>query len=842
MTPLTNLRQRLGRWLLGADAPAATAETAHGTVSTGGTGRLPEPDDPLRPRICEPHVRPRAGASGTQTITRYPPFLQGLPAEPVQEILAAQAELIGQLRYAAGIPADSFDAMVRPVIECYAAYVHHLPASETHHHRGAGGLFRHGLEVAYHAARASHDVVFAMDRQPSERYREAPIWRAAALLGGLLHDIGKPIADVSVTDRDGDHRWDSGALPLAEWLTETGVEHYFLHWRDHRRHKGHEMMGPLVLRHVMPQSTQRWLSDADPRIFAAVLAATGGQDKQGLIGKLVMNADQISVREDLKASGYDPDAYSLGVPVDRYIVDAMRELVARGTWSCNVPGARLWLLPEGLHVVWPEGGDDIRDLLAEQDTPGVPRSAETIAEILLDRGHVQTYEAEGRTRFYRRIAPAPLVKSGKPTHLWMLRLSSPELLYRREPPLPVAQWQEHQGGASASSRQAGNSPLQAAPGPQRTAPPDDSGGPDKTGRSAPRSEPHMPPGQSAGDNDAAPGPAPTEPVAESPQDLGSSDALRPQAPEPAGLGELPDGSTFDPETGEVTQSGQPGPDTADARSGPAASKTPAPRSSSPSGAEQARAWLERYSLAGTLLLSLADAQRTGSPREPERMPYLHNDHVCVPWKSGLTGLSVADGDPKAALDLLHKAGLTRINPRTPHARTWRIDDRPVVMLTAAASARYRQMAGDMPDTCPTAGQGGDMPRSKASAASAASAVAVSAVSAVSETPADTPASPLLDRDASAPAATTRQADISRGLRSAEDMAALVRQALASGNLPSGPHPALRGWLVIEPADVDALARDNGIDRVHLIRRASRIDGIEQAGDGALAVHIAQPEN
>nr|WP_276611704.1 TraI domain-containing protein [Thiorhodococcus mannitoliphagus] len=36
-----------------------------------------------------------------------------------------------------------------PLIERYAAFAHLLRALETQHHRGAGGLFRHGLEVAF---------------------------------------------------------------------------------------------------------------------------------------------------------------------------------------------------------------------------------------------------------------------------------------------------------------------------------------------------------------------------------------------------------------------------------------------------------------------------------------------------------------------------------------------------------------------------------------------------------------------------------------------------------------------------------------------------------------------
>ena len=47
---------------------------------------------------------------------------------------------------ALSLPDDLDQTIVAPVIARYVAFSHLLPASESHHHRGAGGLFRHGLE------------------------------------------------------------------------------------------------------------------------------------------------------------------------------------------------------------------------------------------------------------------------------------------------------------------------------------------------------------------------------------------------------------------------------------------------------------------------------------------------------------------------------------------------------------------------------------------------------------------------------------------------------------------------------------------------------------------------
>jgi conjugal transfer pilus assembly protein TraI len=126
-------------------------------------------------------------------IPRYPPFLKGLPVAAPARIVATQGELIARLQDALAFTDARFAALVRPVVERYAAFVHLLPASEGHHHRGAGGLFRHGLEVAFHAAQASQGRIFALDRSPAERRALEPRWRLAAGLAGLCHDVGKPV-------------------------------------------------------------------------------------------------------------------------------------------------------------------------------------------------------------------------------------------------------------------------------------------------------------------------------------------------------------------------------------------------------------------------------------------------------------------------------------------------------------------------------------------------------------------------------------------------------------------------------------------------------------------------
>jgi len=149
----------------------------------------------------------------------------------------------------------------------------------------------------------------------------------------------------------------------------------------------------------------------------------------------VARADQASVDSDLRENRLDPEAVSLGVPLDRYLVDAMRRLVRGGRWQINVPGARLWLFPEGLHVVWPPGAEDVVALLAADRVPGIPRDPDTLADILIDRGLAVP---RGPAQRYWLLAPAPLARDGQTVVLPMLRLAAPALLLSGELPPTVA--------------------------------------------------------------------------------------------------------------------------------------------------------------------------------------------------------------------------------------------------------------------------------------------------------------------------------------------------------------------------------------------------------------------
>lgn len=367
-----------------------------------------------------------------EDVPRYPPFMKGLPAAPVERILSGQTELISAIEQALAMPDSLYQTIAAPVIRRYAAYSHLLPASESHHHRGAGGLFRHGLEVAHWATLASQGSLFATSVSPKERKAQELRWRLVVCFAGLLHDIGKPVADIAVVDAQGQHTWNPCDENITDWAMRLQIDRYFLRWRDNR-HKRHEQFSALVIERVLTREARTFILESGPDIMQAMLETINGLDRGSKVYALVITADCKSVERDLKAHYQNIDS-ALGMPVEKYLFDAMRRLVKSGQWTVNEKGARLWRFEDGLHIVWRAGAQDIVTLLAKDKVPGIPRDEDTLADILIERGlAVPKSWPDGRQYRYWQMQP-----EGLDNPLYLLRLKSAELIFSGEPPTVVA--------------------------------------------------------------------------------------------------------------------------------------------------------------------------------------------------------------------------------------------------------------------------------------------------------------------------------------------------------------------------------------------------------------------
>jgi len=393
-----------------------------------------------------------------QSVPRYPPFAEGLPSVSIEDLVASQDKLLKKIFVTVGFNKVEFDSMVLPVIENYARYVHLLPASDSHHHSGVGGLFRHGLEVGYWAAKTSEAIIFTKDDTPENKRKNEPKWRLACFIAGLLHDVGKPLSDVSIVDDTGHKDWNPYGESLFDWTRTNNIPRYFIRWNC-QKHKNHDKYSLLIVNKLMTESSLSFLTETGKEILESMLQSISGVKIDESISKIVSNADKESVTRDLKRNRIDMDEYSQGVPVERYVLDAISRLIREKEWTVNQFGSKVWVLDCGVFLVWKLCTKEICQLLKKDNVPGIPQESDVLADILLERDFAVCNAVSDKIYRYWNVIPKPEQTDKEkfnyiPT--LMLRIDKPETIFRGKSPTPIC-------GEIINENEETSQPIEAQP-------------------------------------------------------------------------------------------------------------------------------------------------------------------------------------------------------------------------------------------------------------------------------------------------------------------------------------------------------------------------------------------
>ncbi|WP_197495669.1 MobH family relaxase [Acidihalobacter yilgarnensis] len=332
---------------------------------------------------------------------RWPPVEQGIPAISEHKLLATQRELLIALEQGVGESPDVWVRHYQPVIRRYARWIHLLPASREHHHYGAGGLLRHGLEAALAAAGLYDRRVVGLEVPSADRKRYQQGMRWAAVIGAMLHDCAKPLTDVDVVgDRSGD-LWNPVKGSLTAWLAAGKERRYRLRWRSGREDR-HKLGAAVMLPRLAGADEMAWLCEicGQDALLQLVDAVTTGAT-QGLLPEIILEADRISVAQDLARRGQMNEDHRIpGVAAESHILDAARSLLRTGEWK---PGGKVCLRTHDDHVLlaWPKALRDIGNWLSNHRIPGVMRQPDAILNVLLDTGTAKAGPDEAPTWRYR---------------------------------------------------------------------------------------------------------------------------------------------------------------------------------------------------------------------------------------------------------------------------------------------------------------------------------------------------------------------------------------------------------------------------------------------------------
>ncbi|QXP89484.1 MobH family relaxase [Methylococcus capsulatus] len=357
--------------------------------------------------------------------TRYPPFPEGIPAVPVDDILEPHRELIDELAKACGIRLTDAEPWIGEPVRHYASRVHLVPASADEYYRTTGGLLAFGLETARHALRYADRHV--LSPEPLERRTDDErLWRHAVFLAAMHAESVRTFARLAVYAESGD-AWHPGSMSLCEWIERNRVGRYHLSWSSSLD----TAMMVTVAGQAIPATQKHLLAGGHRSILPTLMSSLVNPWDLGNPVTRIVESVRIKIIEKDLAS--DPTRYGKpfpGMHLSPWLIDAMRTLYRNRKWRPNEE--TLWIGDAGAFLVWPAAGHTLIEELRASRCPFVPRNLSVLAEILCDAGIL----AKGSHGPFLRIAARSREES-EPALYEAVRLCRAEIVVERDEPRPA---------------------------------------------------------------------------------------------------------------------------------------------------------------------------------------------------------------------------------------------------------------------------------------------------------------------------------------------------------------------------------------------------------------------
>lgn len=348
---------------------------------------------------------------------------EGIPVVQPQVIQARLTKEIAALKHEMGLRESDFNNYIVPVLIRFIEYADLLPASQFHHHWTGGGLISHSFDVAKRAVRAAQHTQFPIgvgtfaDTQQSNDQ-----WRAGSVIAAFLHDGGKILADMVVSNGAVDEDrivWDShGQESVYMWARRNKIDRYFISW-NRQRHMKHQNASLMVMQRIVPQETWSWIDSCydGKLIHSAMLAAIAKSSLDHPTSRIVAECDSASVNADMFTKNSPVTKEVTQLALSELLTVIMKHYILTETWTINKKNALVWFVDSKIYVVWDNA---VADLIEKMNSGGfaVPEVPEVLAAIMIEDG----LAIAGKDGVYSDVYPEILGEPKKPVKIRALRL------------------------------------------------------------------------------------------------------------------------------------------------------------------------------------------------------------------------------------------------------------------------------------------------------------------------------------------------------------------------------------------------------------------------------------
>lgn len=296
-----------------------------------------------------------------------------LNAHELIQVLDLSPQISG-IKMNLGLSDENWSKDALPFLKKYIAFVQRLPASESHHHAGDGGLVRHTLDVAALALVASTSQSWPPNAKTEEIAKKTAVWRYGIMCAALLHDVGKTVTGFQV------ELFDSAiSLEKLLWLPDTGSMaesgklYYRVEFPDAKSaYSTHAEIAWTFFQALVPSHVRQWLATTDPNLMITLRNYLSGKKDGSPLEQLIKNADMTSVSRDLRSGSRQRFSTAKRKPFIETIMETLKEMLSdRGVHFsiATTAGGDLFRKGDRIYLMSKNVPDYIRQYLRKNQHP-----------------------------------------------------------------------------------------------------------------------------------------------------------------------------------------------------------------------------------------------------------------------------------------------------------------------------------------------------------------------------------------------------------------------------------------------------------------------------------------